>query len=42
MVLLVLFALMKINNEDYMYSQTWIKRSPLGQGKNGLMRQVTS
>jgi len=26
----------------YMYSQTCIKRSPLGQRKNGLIRQVTS
>ena len=24
------------------YSQTCIKRSPLGQGKNGLIRQVNS
>jgi hypothetical protein len=26
----------------YMYSQTCIKRSPLGQRKSGLLRQVTS
>jgi len=26
----------------YIYSQTCIKRSPLGQRKNGLIRQVTS
>ena len=26
----------------FMYSQTCIKRSPLGQRKSGLIRQVTS